>query len=223
MHPGLMRTYFLLWILHYWLLLRTDFPILFSQPQYKELQSSNPCVIPSLLEYLHLTPTISHLYHHLCTHLKICTGLYNYAIKLLCNIPSLIFTHTLLPGTQTHMESRKLLGENCDPKRKRKVATKGGGLEECFEVVHADAHVAQQQTSLFWLEYLQLQETDRDELLNGEWLTDKHISTVSKLLQQQHRERNGLQDSVQWWRKNTKISIGQAKVRAFNTTSYMKF
>ena len=84
------------------------------------------------------------------------------------------------------MESRKLQGENCDRKQKRKVATKGGGLEECFEVVHADAHVAQQQTSLFWLEYLQLQETDRDELLNGEWLTDKHISTVSKLLQQQH-------------------------------------
>ena len=101
------------------------------------------------------------------------------------------------------MESRKLLGENCDPKRKRKVATKGGDLEECFEVVAADTHVAQQQTSLFWLECLKLQETDKDELLNGEWLTDKHISTVSKLLQQQHPEQNGLQDSVHRWRKNT--------------------
>jgi len=30
-----------------------------------------------------------------------------------------------------------------------------------------------------WLKCLQLQETDKDELLNGEWLTDKHISTVS--------------------------------------------
>ena len=117
------------------------------------------------------------------------------------------------------MESRKLLGENCDPKRKRKVATKGGDLEECFEVVAADTQVAQQQTSLFWLECLKLQETDKDELLNGEWLTDKHISAISKLLQQQHPEQNGLQDSVQWWRKNTKISIGQTKVRAFNTTS----
>ena len=40
------------------------------------------------------------------------------------------------------MESRKLQGENCDRKQKRKVATKGGDLEECFEVVDADAHVA---------------------------------------------------------------------------------
>jgi len=31
----------------------------------------------------------------------------------------------------------------------------------------------------FWLKCLQLQETDKDELLNGEWLTDKHISAVS--------------------------------------------
>jgi len=34
------------------------------------------------------------------------------------------------------MESRKLQGENCDPKQKRKVATKGGDLEECFATVH---------------------------------------------------------------------------------------
>jgi len=40
------------------------------------------------------------------------------------------------------------------------------------------------------------------------------------LLQQEHPEQNCLQDSVQWWRKHTKSSIGQAKVRAFNT---MKF
>ena len=77
------------------------------------------------------------------------------------------------------MESRKLQGENCDPKQKRKVATKGGDLEECFEVVDAHAHVAQQHTYPFWLKCLQLQETDKDELLNGEWLTDKHISAVS--------------------------------------------
>ena len=118
------------------------------------------------------------------------------------------------------MESRKLQGENCYPKWKRKVATKGGDLEGCFEVVDADAHVAQQHTYPFWLKCLQLQETDKDELLNREWLTDKHISRVGKLLQQQLPEQNCLQDSIQWWRKHTKSSIGQAKVRAFNT---MKF
>ena len=32
----------------------------------------------------------------------------------------------------------KLQGENCGPKRKRKVATKGADLEECYEVVDAD-------------------------------------------------------------------------------------
>jgi len=70
---------------------------------------------------------------------------------------------------------------------KRKVATKVGDLEECFEhryylcfeVVDADAHVAQQHTSPVWLKCLQIQESDTDELLNGEWMTDKHISTAN--------------------------------------------
>ena len=66
------------------------------------------------------------------------------------------------------MESQKLLSENCDQKRKRKVATKGGDLEECFEVSDADAHVAQQHNYPFRLKCLQLQKTDKDELLNGE-------------------------------------------------------
>ena len=64
----------------------------------------------------------------------------------------------------------KLQGENCGPKRKRKVATK---LEECYEVVDADAHVAQQYLAPFWLKDLELKDTDKDQLLNGEWLTGR--------------------------------------------------
>ena len=79
---------------------------------------------------------------------------------------------------------------------KRKVATKGADLEECYEVVDADTHVAQQYLAPFWLKDLELKDTDKDQLLNGEWLTDKHISAVSKHLQQQHPQPNGLQDSV---------------------------
>ena len=59
------------------------------------------------------------------------------------------------------MDSQKLQGENCDQKQKRKVATKGDDLEECFEVADADAHVAQQHTYPFRLKCLQLQETHK--------------------------------------------------------------
>jgi len=90
----------------------------------------------------------------------------------------------------------KLQGENCGPKRKRKVATKGADLEKCYEVVDVDAHVAQQYPAPFWLKDLELKDTNKDQLLNGEWLTNKHISAISKLLQQQHPQQNGLQDSV---------------------------
>ena len=82
------------------------------------------------------------------------------------------------------------------PKTEEKGSNKGADLEECYEVVDADAHVAQQYLAPFWLKDLELKDTDKDQLLNGEWLTDKHISAVSKLLQQQHPQQNGLQDSV---------------------------
>ena len=43
-------------------------------------------------------------------------------------------------------------------------------------------HVAQQSLAPFWLKALELKDTDKDQLLNGGWLSDKHISAVSKLL-----------------------------------------
>jgi len=64
------------------------------------------------------------------------------------------------------LSNEKLQGENCGPKRKRKVATKGADLEECYEVV--DAHVAQQYLAPFWLKDLELKATDKDQLLNVE-------------------------------------------------------
>ena len=93
----------------------------------------------------------------------------------------------------------RLQSENCSPKRKkRKVLKKGAAndLEDCFEVIDADAHVPRQQMSPYWLKGLELRDSDKVELLSGKWLTDKHISAVSKLLRKQHPQQNGLQDTL---------------------------
>ena len=43
---------------------------------------------------------------------------------------------------------------------------------------------------------LDLRWTDESQLLNGEWLTDKHITAANKLLSKQHPTQNGLQDPL---------------------------
>ena len=37
---------------------------------------------------------------------------------------------------------------------------------------------------------------DRETLVNGEWLSDKHVNAANKLLQLQYPTINGLQDPV---------------------------
>jgi len=117
---SLMRTYFLLWILHYCLPLKMDFPIL-TATVYKELHSSNPCSVfyphsstisiwplqyytyskepgneASIRIYFYWnwgwgystsTTTYAPIGRSVWVHII-------YAMKLLYNIPSLIFTHT---------------------------------------------------------------------------------------------------------------------------------
>ena len=46
------------------------------------------------------------------------------------------------------------------------------------------------------MENLNLRWTDESELLNGKWLTDKHIAAASKLLSKQYPSQNGLQDTL---------------------------
>ena len=37
----------------------------------------------------------------------------------------------------------------------------------------------------YWLSSLNLTPTDKEELVSGDWLTDKHINATGKFLQQQ--------------------------------------
>ena len=51
-------------------------------------------------------------------------------------------------------------------------------------------------SKIFWLKRLVLRDIDKDQLLNGAWLMDRHINAANKLLQKQHPHQNGLQDSI---------------------------
>ncbi|KAI6660178.1 Gag-pol fusion protein [Oopsacas minuta] len=50
--------------------------------------------------------------------------------------------------------------------------------------------------SPFWVHNLYLSPTDELEILNGLWLTDKHIVAAQKLLKNQHPLTNGLEDPL---------------------------
>ena len=54
-----------------------------------------------------------------------------------------------------------------------------------------------------------LNEVDKSELVNRDWLTDKHISAVNNLLRKHHPTQAGLQDPVlyekQIWRSVTRL------------------
>ena len=48
----------------------------------------------------------------------------------------------------------------------------------------------------FWLKDLTLTNQDREALVNGKWLSDKHVNAVNKLLQSQYPTINRLQHTV---------------------------
>ena len=48
----------------------------------------------------------------------------------------------------------------------------------------------------FWLKDLALTNQDKEALVNGKWLSDKHINAANKLLQSQYPTVNGLQDTI---------------------------
>lgn len=48
----------------------------------------------------------------------------------------------------------------------------------------------------FWKKDLALFTTDKDALMSGEWLTDKHINAAQSLLRKQFPSQNGLQDTL---------------------------
>ena len=48
----------------------------------------------------------------------------------------------------------------------------------------------------YWVESLSLDNTDKGELVNGDWLTDKHMRAVGTLLIKQFPQQNGFQDPL---------------------------
>ena len=63
--------------------------------------------------------------------------------------------------------------------------------------VDADKERKTKQTKVKpWIKTLHLNEIDKQELVSGDWLTDKHVNAVNVLLQKQHPTQMGLQDPL---------------------------
>ncbi len=72
--------------------------------------------------------------------------------------------------------------------------------ESSNDVIDIDTYVPKTNALVtlapYWIPGLELREDDKEILLSGKWLTDKHISATNKLLQKQHPQQNGLQDTI---------------------------
>ena len=67
-----------------------------------------------------------------------------------------------------------------------------------------------------WIAELGLNEFDKRELVDGDWLTDKHINAVNTLLRKQHPTKAGLQDPVLLSEKQIWRSQSQDFVQVIN-------
>lgn len=69
--------------------------------------------------------------------------------------------------------------------------------QECHNVIDIDMYVClSTPLAPCWLPDLELQKEDKEILFSGQWLTDKHISVVNRLLLKEYPEQNGLQNTV---------------------------
>ena len=68
--------------------------------------------------------------------------------------------------------------------------------KSCSEMTENEKSLPSPEVPKYWVQSLDLCWTDESQLLNGEWLTDKHITAANKLLSKQYPSRNGLQDSL---------------------------
>ena len=59
---------------------------------------------------------------------------------------------------------------------------------------HDKEHKTKQKKIKPWIAELGLKEFNKRELVDGYWLTDKHINAVNTLLRKQHPTKAGLQD-----------------------------
>ena len=67
---------------------------------------------------------------------------------------------------------------------------------------HHDSHISVSGGSgdsvflSYWVKDLCLTDPDRESLVNGEWLNDKHVNAANELLQIKYPTVNGLQDPL---------------------------
>ena len=64
------------------------------------------------------------------------------------------------------------------------------------EVIDVDMHACKQPPAPYWIQNLELRQQDKEQLTEGDWLTDKHINAFHKMLKQQCPMQNGLQDTL---------------------------
>ena len=78
------------------------------------------------------------------------------------------------------------------------------------EVINVETYIPTSSATMrpYWMKDLKLREDGKEIILNGNWLTDKHISAMNKLLKKQHPQQNGLTDTIclseqSRWNSNT--------------------
>lgn len=67
--------------------------------------------------------------------------------------------------------------------------------QKCHDVIDID-NLKSTPLPSYWLPDLELEEEDKEILLSGQWLTDKHISAINTLLLKEYPEQNGLRNTV---------------------------
>ena len=88
----------------------------------------------------------------------------------------------------------------CDPLQRLQVcntnsntvtAASPGGLNNPIVVSDSPA-----RPTRYWVESLSLKNTDKAQLISGDWLTDNHMRAVGTLLMKQFPQQNGFQDTL---------------------------
>ena len=130
------------------------------------------------------------LYHHLCPHWKSCKRSVQVYIMLLSYSTHITYSLTLNYQVKEHTWNLlgsfkvKIVAQMKEKGRKvRRWPRRGLRGSWCWRTCCSAIPIL--SIAPFWLKALELKDTDKDQLLNGEWLTYKHLSAVSKLLEQQ--------------------------------------
>jgi hypothetical protein len=109
------------------------------------------------------------------------------------DIPSQIFPMTNSNEPKTILQST------------RKQSSQSYGTLSTNAIVVDDQALTSPST-IFWNKELALTDYDKQRLLSGDWLTDKHMNAVNKMLRNEFPMQNGLQDTLTLEECNTYAS-----------------